>query len=174
MVTSDEEIRTPVLKAFNIYQIVLIETKGIFGQEKECYRKDFYFSDKKDLLGHVFQIDVVDVFGQTANYIKRLVGEPVTIKFLKPSGKENDLYYGSIMQRDPYEYYKGNLLTNIGPIQIRVEDEFENNKFWVYIYDRENDMLCFNRVKGCIHSSTNDIASRKMEGIERFLIHLKQ
>lgn len=174
VVVSDEEIRTPVLKAFNIYQIVLIETKGIFGKEKECYRKDFYFSDKKDLLGHVFQIDVVDVFGETANYIKRLTGEPVTIKFLKPSGKENDLYYGSIMQRDPYEYYKGNLLTNIGPIQIRVEDEFENNKLWVYIYDKEDDMLCFNRAKGCIHSSTNDIASRKMEGIERFLIHLKQ
>lgn len=174
IIISGEEVRTPVLKAFNVYQIVLTETKGIFGKEKECYRADFYFCDKNDLVGHVFQIDAVDVFGETTNYIKRLMGEPVTIKFLRPSGKENDLYYGTIMQRDLYASYKGNLLTNIGPIQIRVEDEFENNKLWVYIYDKEEDMLCFNKIKGCIHNSTNDTASHKMEGIERFLIHLKQ
>ncbi len=174
VVECDEEIRTPVLKAFSIYQIVLTETRGMFGKEIECYRKDFYFSTKNDLVGHVFQIDSVDVFGSTSNYKRRLTGEPVTIKFLRPSGKENDLYYGTIMQRDPYSHYKNNLLTNIGPIQIRVEDEFEGNKLWVYIYDKEDDMLCYNRVKGCIHNSTNDIASRKMEGIERFLIHLRK
>ena len=174
IVVSGEIVKTPVLKAFNIYQVVLTETKGIFGKEKECFRKDFYFCDKNDLLGHVFEIDAVDVFGEKSNFIKKLTGTPVTIKFLRPSSKENDLYYGSIMQRDLYASYKGNLLTKIGPIQIRVEDEFEDNKLWVYIYDKDEDMLCYNAIRGCIHNSTNDVASCKMDGIERFLIHLKK
>lgn len=174
IVVSGEIVKTPVLKAFNIYEVVLTETKGIFGKEKECFRKDFYFCDKNDLLGHVFEIDAVDVFGEKSNFIKKLTGTPVTIKFLRPSSKENDLYYGSIMQRDLYASYKGNLLTKIGPIQIRVEDEFEDNKLWVYIYDKDEDMLCYNAIRGCIHNSTNDVASCKMDGIERFLIHLKK
>ncbi len=170
----DEEVRTPILKAFIKYQIILSESKGIFGKERECYKEDFYFCDKNDLIGHIFQIDIVDVFGKTANYKKRLIGEPVTIKFQKLSMEENDLYYGSIMQKDPFSNYKGNLLKNIGSIQIRVEDEFENNKLWVYIYDREDDLLCFDKMKGCIHGSTTDFASKKMEGIERYLIHYKK
>lgn len=159
------------LKSFIEYKIYIKEKRG-FSKEKNIAQFDYFFCDKDDLCGKIFKIEEVEILGSKSNYKKKLFGAPITLKFSYKDDNDVDLFHGNLQQiMTSYNYKKYNAFSNLGKLFIRVEDEFENDKLWVYLYDKDEEQLLYDRRLNTVCSTTEiNNTTKNMEGIERFLI----
>ena len=159
------------LRAFVSYKIVLSEKgNGMFAKEKTILEIPYFFANAKELVNHIFEVHVVEIFNGSEIIRKHISGNGTTLKFLGINRDDNQTYVGKLRRIGEF----GDELHGLGLLKVSTEAEFENDKLWVYISDiRGEDQLLFDVENRKIYR-TNDIErdprAKKMPGIERYLI----
>ena len=159
------------LRAFVSYKIVLSEKgNGMFAKEKTILEIPYFFANAKELVNHIFEVHVVEIFNGSEIIRKHISGNGTTLKFLGINRDDNQTYVGKLRRIGEF----GDELHGLGLLKVSTEAEFENDKLWVYISDiRGEDQLLFDIENRKIYR-TNDIErdprAKKMPGIERYLI----
>ena len=162
------------LKAFVTYKIVLTEKgSGLFAKDKTVAEIPYYFTNLKELVGHVFEVCALEFYGNnTDSLIRRDIGRNgTTLKFLGVNRDDPSTWVGTLKRMGEYHIDE---LKSLGLLKLSTEAEFEGDKLWVYITDiKDDEQLLFDNLNKKIYKTndiSNDERAKKMPGIERYLI----
>lgn len=170
------EFFTPInLRAFVSYKIILTEKgSGLFSKDKVVAEIPYFFSNTKELIGHIFDVYAIEYYAPNDSLIRSNISKnETTLKFLHINKHDLTTYVGTLKCIGAY----GDELRNLGLLKISTEAEFEGDYFWVYITDlNDDDQLLFDEQNKRIfwtNDCSHNVRASKMPGIERYLIKHK-
>lgn len=165
---SRQERVLPNLESFVEYEISLKQkiVTMFSSVEKTIERFSFIYYSKDNILNNIFNIKSLELFGASENEIVDFYDSLTTLKII---GESNSNYRLTI-QRNTASVGFYNEYQNIGILRAQTNEEFENGCLWIYVKDRDDELLLYDREK---HKIVVDGTSKSLVPIERILIKPK-
>lgn len=162
-----EERIIPDLESFKEYEICLIERiKTMFSSiDKVIEKFSFIYYSKDNIINNLFTIKSVEIYGDEGDEIIDVHDELTSIKIIQ----EINCRYKMTIQRNIASYGFYDEYRGLGILTARTNEEFEDGCLWVYVNDKDGDMLLFDHQRNIISPTY----SKRFLPINRILIKPK-
>lgn len=158
-----------VLEPFRKYSICLKQKISLFSS-RVIEKIPYCFYDSKKITNQHFKIVKVEIYGDLDNQIE-LCNDLINpiLKIYSVDRDNPNGYVGGLKKLDKF---KKNMYWNLGILKISTDGEFNDGQLWVYISDKEGDMLLFDKKQRIVFYQNDDSnpLAKKMLPIARFLL----